>query len=477
MRLLQDLHDRGHTVILITHDEAVASHAHRIIRLSDGKITSDAPSKPSGDKRSTKKAAPTLNQNIKEKTQHIDSANYSAATMTAETGETVVTALRSLRANLFRTMLTLLGIVIGVAAVITMMAVGNGSKQSVLDRISAMGTNILSVRPGAPGIRSTGSIATMTIADAEAIEALDNIEVVVPERNGNKTVRYGSTDYATSIQAVGAGLPIARDWAVAEGQFFTLPDLDSYAPVAVLGSTVAKLLFPDGADAVGEYILIGNIPFEVIGIMSEKGAAPWGRDQDDTVFVPVTTGLVRLFGRSFLNSITVKVIGTDTIDATEAAITELLIDRHKVEDFSVRNTASFLEMAAETQNTLTILLGAVAAISLLVGGIGVMNIMLVSVTERTREIGVRMAIGARRRDILFQFNTEAAIVCTIGGAIGIATGVGAGMIIALFGVNILFSTGPAVLAFICAVATGLVFGYLPARKAAHLDPVVALSTE
>ncbi|MCA9810610.1 MAG: FtsX-like permease family protein, partial [Candidatus Dadabacteria bacterium] len=208
-----------------------------------------------------------------------------------------------------------------------------------------------------------------------------------------------------------------------------------------------------------------------------KGAAPWGSDQDDTVWVPYTTGLVRIFGSNYLTGITIKVEDVSQIEETETGISELLLARHRTDDFSVRNTASFLAMATETQNTLTILLGAVAAISLLVGGIGVMNIMLVSVVERTREIGIRMATGARRRDILLQFNTEASVVCTIGGIVGVILGYTTGIILSFVGVNIAFTPGPTVLAFACAVGTGLLFGYLPARKAAHLDPVVALSSE
>ncbi len=458
MALLKELHAEGRTIILITHDENVASHAKRIIRIQDGNILEDSGQVDKGGVL----VAP--------------SADTHGSTLTAEGSEAVKTAFRALRANIFRTALTLLGIVIGVAAVIVMLAVGNGSKQSVLEQISAMGTNLLNIRPGAPGIRSSGDIATMTMDDATALEAIDNVSVVVAERSGRKTLRFGNTDYATSVQGVSAGFPIARDWPVAQGNFFNARDVESYAPVIVLGETVRKTLFAD-TEAVGQYVLVGNIPFQVIGVMGSKGAAPWGGDQDDVTYVPITTGLIRLFGTSYLNSITVKVASTDNISVTEAAITETLTQRHGKEDFSVRNTASFLEMATATQNTLTMLLGAVAAISLLVGGIGVMNIMLVSVTERTREIGIRMATGARRRDIMLQFSTEAAVVCTIGGLLGLAIGFSVGSALTLFEVKVLFSPGPAILAFACAVGTGLLFGYLPARKASRMDPVVALSSE
>lgn len=224
-------------------------------------------------------------------------------------------------------------------------------------------------------------------------------------------------------------------------------------------------------------MLLQNIPFEVIGVMSVKGASAMGTDQDDTVLVPLTTGLIRLFGQNYLHGITVRVADVQKIEDTQQAISDLLLARHQTEDFRIRNMASILETAEQTQSTFTMMLGIVAAISLLVGGIGVMNIMLVSVTERTREIGIRMATGARRRDILLQFNTEAAVVCTLGGLIGVLLGLSLGALLRSFEMAVVFSPLPAVLAFSCAFGTGLLFGYLPARKAAYLDPVVALAAE
>jgi macrolide transport system ATP-binding/permease protein len=460
MSLLGSLHSEGRTIILITHEEHVAAHANRIIRIYDGKIVED-----NASREEHRIASPNNHR------QDV------ATALTSQTMESAKTAMRALSVNLFRTALTLLGIIIGVASVVTMLAVGNGSKQKVLDQISAMGTNLLSIRPGAAGIRSSGDIATLTLLDAETLAELPNIELVVPERSGRMTVRFGSADYSTSISGVSSSFPQAREWRVEAGNFFNNRDFESYAAVAVLGKTVAKTLFPNDSEPIGNYVLMRNIPFEVIGVMSTKGASSWGGDQDDTIFIPVTTAIVRLFGRSYLNAITLKVSNLDQIDKTEVAVTNLLKRRHGTEDFRVRNTASIIETATETQNTLTILLGAVAAISLLVGGIGIMNIMLVSVTERTREIGIRMATGARMRDVLLQFNTEAAIVGVLGGAVGVFLGFFTGWVISLFGVSVVFSVAPAIIAFICAVATGLLFGYLPARKAAQLDPVAALSSE
>jgi macrolide transport system ATP-binding/permease protein len=257
------------------------------------------------------------------------------------------------------------------------------------------------------------------------------------------------------MQGTGEDFPSARDWPVAEGQFFNTDDIKHYAAVVVLGRTVAKTLFPDGSSPVGKYVLMRNVPFLVIGVMNEKGASPNGSDQDDVIFVPISTGLVRLFGKNYLSSITIKVKDATDIDATQERIETLLKARHNTTDFSVRNMASFLQAAMETQDTFTLLLGTVAAISLLVGGIGVMNIMLVSVVERTREIGIRMATGARMRDIMLQFNIEAAVVCAAGGLLGILVGMLAGLVLRYSGMSVIFSVIPALLAFACASATGL----------------------
>jgi macrolide transport system ATP-binding/permease protein len=462
LALLTQLHAEGRTIILITHAENVARHAGRIVRIQDGRILEDT---GSFTDQATESVAAN-NRSFK-----------SAVGLMASVQEALVTAWRSLGVNIFRTMLTLLGIIIGVAAVVAMLAVGEGSRQKVLDRISSFGTNLMLIRPGAAGIRNAGDIATLVPDDAVAIKALPNIETALAERSSRVTVRYGNLDYQTSAQGTGQDFPSARDWPVAEGQFFNADDMKQYAAVVVLGRTVARTLFPDGASPVGKYILMRSVPFVVIGVMTEKGASPNGSDQDDVVFVPISTGLVRLFGKNYLSSITIKVNDAADIDATQARIETLLKARHNAEDFSVRNMASFLQAAMETQDTFTLLLGTVAAISLLVGGIGVMNIMLVSVVERTREIGIRMATGARMRDIMLQFNIEAAVVCAAGGFLGIIVGVIAGLVLRYSGMTVVFSVMPAALAFACASATGLIFGYLPARQAAQLDPVVALASE
>jgi macrolide transport system ATP-binding/permease protein len=465
LALLKELSGQGKTVIIITHDREVASHADRLIEIKDGRIIADSGSRS----ESAVQAVKTL-----------DLDEQPARVAVADTGEAVRMALRALKSNLFRTVLTLLGIVIGVASVVAMLAVGNGARQQVVERISSMGTNLLSVRPGAPNMprSATGVTATLTPADAQAIAVLDNVTDALGELQGSATLRAGNIDYKTSITATNAGMPVVREWPLAQGSFFTDSDERSYAAVVVLGQTVARNLFPDDSNPVGRYVLVQNVPFQVVGVMGAKGATPWGQDQDDVALMPFSTGSLRLFGQRYVQSITAHIADVSRIDETQERIREELLARHNgVEDFQIRNTASLLDAVTATQDTLTVLLGSIAAISLLVGGIGVMNIMLVNVTERTREIGIRMATGARTGNILQQFITEALVVSAIGGVLGVLVGLGSAALIGSLGTAVQFTLAPVLLAFGCAFATGLIFGLMPARKAAHLDPVLALASD
>lgn len=464
MVLLKELAAQGHTVILITHAAEVAQHAQRVIEIKDGNIVADpGPRPPEGEA-----ARAALNW----------TARAGRISHLSDVAEAAKTALRALRANVFRAILTLLGIVIGVASVIAMLAIGDGAKQVVIDRISAMGSNLLLVRPGAPNQRGFSNTATLVLADVNAIDKeVPNVLAAVPEQSSNATLRFGEADYSSSVLGTSSKFPLARKWRVQHGTFFTDEDEQEYATVAVLGQTVAKALFPDGQEPLGKFVLVNNLIFQVVGVMSARGASPNGQDQDDVVLVPYATSQLRLSGQRFLRNVTVAVDDVSRIDETQSAVESLLAERHGVIDFQIRNMASIIDTATETQNTMTILLGSIAAISLLVGGIGVMNIMLVSVTERTREIGIRMATGARMRNILQQFLIEALVVSAVGGLIGVVIGLGVAFVIGATGTAVQFSVTPVVLAFGCAFATGLIFGYLPARKAARLDPVVALSSE
>jgi macrolide transport system ATP-binding/permease protein len=462
MRLLRDLHAQGHTVVLITHDPALAQQASRQIEIKDGRITADS----GKSLHTTARHGSSVGQ-----------ATINNTRLMPDLVEAVKMALRSLRVNLSRTLLTLLGIIIGVGSVVSMLALGDGSKAAVLSRIEAMGSHLLLVRPGARGVRVSGEPITLLPEDAEAIANLPNVVRAVPEYSGGATLRAGPADYVSNITSTTAALPVARDWRVQRGAFFSEADVNSFAPVAVLGQTVVANLYAPGLDPIGSHVLVNNIPFQVIGVMTGKGATTSGNDMDDVVFVPITTARMRLFGKRYVRTITVQMADVKQVDATQNAITTLLTARHRKQDFQIRNMADILKTAADTQNALTLLLGSIAAIALLVGGIGVMNIMLVSVTERVREIGVRMATGARTLHILLQFNIEALVVCAVGGVLGVLAGLAAAWVARGLGHPVEFSWGPVVLAFSSAFLTGLLFGYLPARKAAAMDPVVALSSQ
>lgn len=457
IELLKKLSSDGHTIILITHDPKVAQIAHRVIEIEDGTIVKN----PEAKKIQTKQNIDTLCSHNSIFTRLYEATNG---------------ALISLRMNLSRTILTLLGIVIGVASVIAMLAIGDGAKKQVLDRISSMGTNLIMVRPGMPNTRGSGDIATLIPEDADSLNGLENIVASIPESHKNVTTRYKNNDQQTTLNATSAEYSLVRSWDVERGSFFSEEDEQNLEKVVVLGKTVSDALFAK-KDPLGKFVIIGNVLFQVIGVMKQKGANAFGHDQDDVVFVPFSTGNMYLIGQRHIRGITIAIDDLSKLDQTEEMIRQTLLQRHGVEDFKIRNMASLIEDAKETQSTLTILLGSIAAISLLVGGIGVMNIMLVSVTERTKEIGVRMATGARQSDILEQFLIESTVVSALGGFVGVIIGLSVSFGAEYIGTPIEYSLMPIILAFSSAFFTGLIFGYLPARKAAKLDPVVALASE
>ena len=463
MAILVKLHGQGHTIIVVTHDSDIAAYANRLVRIADGQITSDE-QQQRADTRVQSQARET---------------DRPAKPGVAVLGESLKMAWRSLLRNRMRTALTMLGIIIGVASVVALMAIGNGAKQDVLERIQAMGTDLLTIMRGPPAIRASANIVTSFLPeDLPSIQSVPGVAMAVPETTLSSLLRFGDQDLTVAVVGTGEDFPKVHDWPPQSGVFFSAEHVKRYAQVVVLGQTAARNLFPAETTPPGQYVLIGSAPFLVIGVLSSKGLTSRGDDMDNSVWLPYTTAGARVFGQRFFNDVVVRVKPGADMGAVQTELHTLLIKRHRKEDFNIRNMADTIATANETQNTLTYLLAAIAVISLVVGGIGVMNIMLVSVTERTREIGIRMAIGARGFDVMFQFLTEAVMVCFIGGLAGVAVGIGGGLATSVIaGWRVIFTIAPIVIAFACAFLTGLLFGYLPARKAARLDPIEALARD
>ena len=400
--------------------------------------------------------------------------------------ESFLMAWASLIANKLRSLLTMLGIIIGVAAVIALVSIGNGVKQDIEDSISSLGSNLLVVLPGAPrtpGARSSqGSMKSLKISDYEAIAKLEGVKAASPMTNGSYVVIYQNKNWTTSVAGVNSNFQDVNNWTMTSGRFFSDKNVQNRERVAVVGETVVKNLFTD-EDPVGKEIRVKNIPFRVIGVLKSKGNGTMGNDQDDTVLIPYTTSMERVEGIDYLRRVYVVAKDDGGIDRLQADIENLLRVRHNIkdtnlDDFNIQNMKSIMETVAQTTGTFTLFLGAVAAISLVVGGIGIMNIMLVSVTERTREIGVRKALGATYSVIVTQFLIEAIVISLMGGFIGIAFGIGASKVIGMVsGMSTIVSVPTIIMSFAFSMAIGLIFGIYPARKAAKLNPIDALHYE
>jgi putative ABC transport system permease protein len=401
--------------------------------------------------------------------------------------QTVPSALAALRANKGRSVLTTLGIIIGVAAVIAIVALGQGASASVSNQLQGLGTNLLTIMPGSTssgGARTgAGSATSLKAADAEAIaQKIQGLNGSSPVVQGTAQLIAGNQNWSTRVQAVLPDYLPINDWRLASGSSFTLSDNTNSANVAVIGQTVAANLFPSGASPLGQLIRIRNVPFTVVGVLASKGSGGFG-DQDDTVMIPFQTGQVRLFGATSINQIVVQVADASQIANVSSQITQLLRERHGLattaaDDFSIRNNSDIISRVSGVSDTMTMLLGGVAAVSLVVGGIGIMNIMLVSVTERTREIGIRLAIGAQPRDVLVQFLVEAVVLSVLGGVIGILVGgIVALLLPVIAGWTTVLPWNAIALSFGVSAAIGMFFGIYPARKASQLDPIVALRYE
>ncbi|MFM2354548.1 MAG: hypothetical protein RLZZ528_284 [Pseudomonadota bacterium] len=461
--LLNELHAKGHTIIIVTHDPGLASQVDRTIEIRDGRIIADT-------RRNPRPEGPRLALDRPARKGLLGGID--------RLREALSMSLRAMGAHRLRTFLTMLGIVIGIASVVSVVALGNGSQQAVLENIASLGTSTIDIRRGTGfGDRRANAVRTLVPEDATALASQPYAAAVSPEVSMSRAVTRGAVTASASIRGVDIGYFDLSAYTVAAGQIFTPASVDLREQVAVLDRAATDTLFPGGTSPVGEVILIGRVPMTVIGVVEPTGET-FG-PSSIRVFIPYTTAAARITGQTVLDTITVRVADDYDMTLAEGLITDLMTGRHGKQDFFLTNSDTIRETIQSTTQTLTLLVAAIAVISLFVGGIGVMNIMLVSVTERTREIGVRIAVGARQSDIATQFLIEAVLVCLIGGALGVVLAYGIGYGVERFfpDIRLIYSTTTVVAAFVSSTVIGIAFGFLPARSASKLDPVVALARE
>ena len=469
MRILQELNAEGHTVIIVTHDMGVAQHARRIVEISDGEIVADQPAAGSAVAVRTRIGAVAI---------EATGAGWLAG-FPRRFAAAFRMALIAMNAHRLRTFLTMLGIVIGIAAVISVVALGAGSRERVLAEINAIGTNTIEIYPGRDfGDERAAMIQTLTAGDAEILSQQPYVDSVSPVVSKSASLRYGNVSVSGTINGVSERFFQARGLRLAEGNLFDAASVRALAQDVVIDANTRARLFKPGIDPIGKVIFLGDVPARVIGVTAKRTNVFEG-GQNLEIWMPYSSALRRLVGQSHLQSIVVRLADGVSDAAAESSIVHVLTQRHGSKDFFTFNASSLKRAIDNTSATLNLLISAIAVISLMVGGIGVMNIMLVSVTERTREIGVRVAIGARRSDILQQFLIEAVLICLIGGLLGIGGALAVGAIMDVLGsdFNMIFSGSSMVLAFTSATLIGVTFGFLPARNAARLDPVEALARE
>jgi len=472
LRILDELHAEGKTVIIVTHDMNVAGRAQRIIEISDGEIISD--------RRTADAVQPENLDDGSAKAARINTVLHSLQLYADRFREAFRMALLSMNAHRLRTFLTMLGIIIGIASVVCVVALGEGTREKVLANISGLGTNTLEIFAGKDfGDTRSGKITTLVIADATELARQPYVAAATPTVSTSSTVRFGAKEASALVNGVSEQYFDAKGTKLSQGQFFDARSVAELAQDVVIDENTRKTLFDDfSGSPIGQIIFIGSVPSRIVGITQPQQGG-FGSSQNLSLFVPYTTVQARFLGTSSLRSITVKVNDDTSTTLAEQAVTAFLLQRHGTKDFFIINTDDIRQTITSTTQTLTVLIAAIAVISLIVGGIGVMNIMLVSVSERVSEIGVRMAVGARQSDILQQFLTEAVLVCLLGGTIGIllALSFGVAFSYAGLGFSLIYSTTSMVAAFVCSSLIGVVFGYLPARGASQLDPVVALARD
>jgi macrolide transport system ATP-binding/permease protein len=471
LRILEELNAEGKTIIIVTHDMHVARRARRIIELSDGVIISDRANMP--EHPATAAAAPAAAVEMTRRGGGLRS-------LVDRFREALRMAVLAMAAHRLRTFLTMLGIIIGIASVVSVVAIGQGTQQQVLANISNLGTNTLEIFAGRSfGDTRSARITTLVAADAEALARQSYVAAVTPTVSTSKTLRVGSQEASALVNGVGEQYFAARGTKLAEGSFFDAGSVRARATDVVIDENTRKTLFSGSARSpVGQVLLIGNVPARIVGV-TEAQQGGFGSSQNLSVFLPYTTVQTRFLGSMSLRSITVRVADDVDTSLAQQDVTRFLTQRHGSQDFFILNTDDIRQTITSTTQMLTLLIAAIAVISLVVGGIGVMNIMLVSVSERVSEIGVRMAVGARQGDILQQFLIEAVLVCLIGGLAGIAAAFGLGQLVRLLSSDfmLIYSTTSIVAACLCSTLIGVVFGFLPARNASRLDPVVALSRD
>ncbi|HEN3629168.1 TPA: MacB family efflux pump subunit [Yersinia enterocolitica] len=471
LNILKGLHQQGHTVVIVTHDMSIAKHAQRIIELRDGEVIAD--------RQMPQPELPAKISTIETPDIAHNPPLISWKAQRDRLQEAFKMALLAMSAQRLRTLLTMLGIIIGIASVVSVVALGKGSQQQVLANINSMGTSTLEIFPGKDfGDMRSAAIHTLRATDADALAQQGYIHSVTPTVSASTTLRYGNKSVSGTVNGVGEQYFLVRGYTLAQGMAFNRTSVDNLMQEAVIDENTRDKLFPNGENPLGKVILLGSLPCRVIGVAAKKQSG-FGSDENLNVWIPYTTAMKRMLGQSYLKSITVRVNDDIDLANAEQGVTKLLTQRHGTQDFFVMNTDSIRQTIEKTTSTMTLLVSMIAVISLVVGGIGVMNIMLVSVTERTKEIGVRMAVGARACDIMQQFLIEAVLVCLLGGCLGVVLSLAIGLLFSQFSssFSMVYSATSIITAFICSSLIGVIFGFFPAKRAAQMDPIRALERE